>query len=79
MLDHVGLVLHVPGSDDDNIDGALDLEEDEAAEETLNKGYAMYEKVHRSKSRWRCNLRYGVIVLDDKEYMFNKAMADLQF
>jgi transcription initiation factor TFIIA large subunit len=42
-------------------------------------GFALYEKVHRAKSRWRCNLRYGVFLINGKEYMFNKGSTDFMF
>lgn len=49
------------------------------AEETGNVGFALYEKVHRAKNRWRCNLRYGVFFINGREYMFNKGSTDLTF
>jgi hypothetical protein len=42
-------------------------------------GFALYEKVHRAKNRWRCNLRFGVFFINGKEYMFNKGSTDLTF
>jgi transcription initiation factor TFIIA large subunit len=48
-------------------------------EETGDVGFALYEKVHRAKSRWRCNLRYGVFLINGKEYMFNKGSTDFMF
>jgi transcription initiation factor TFIIA large subunit len=60
---------------DDEID-ALD-EADQV--EIENVGFALYEKVHRAKNRWRCNLRFGVFYFNGKEYMFNKGSTDLTF
>jgi transcription initiation factor TFIIA large subunit len=48
-------------------------------EETGDVGFALYEKVHRAKNRWRCNLRYGVFLINNKEYMFNKGSTDFTF
>lgn len=47
--------------------------------ETGDVGFALYEKVHRAKNRWRCNLRYGVFLINGKEYMFNKGTTDFTF
>eukprot|EP00877_Chromochloris_zofingiensis_P003509 jgi/Chrzof1/13159/Cz07g22070.t1 len=67
---------------DEDEDDELDLDdEDQTCEEENipNLGFALYDKVHRAKSRWRCTLRMGVFHLNGKDYLFNKAMADLQF
>lgn len=48
-------------------------------EETGDVGFALYEKVHRAKNRWRCNLRYGVFLINGKECMFNKGSTDFTF
>lgn len=47
--------------------------------ESGDVGFALYEKVHRAKNRWRCSLRYGVFLINGKEYMFNKANTDFTF
>lgn len=47
--------------------------------ESGDVGFALYEKVHRAKNRWRCNLRYGVFLINGKEYMFNKGNTDFTF
>lgn len=54
-------------------------EEEQNDDDIANQGFAMYEKVHRAKNRWRVHLRYGVVKINDKEYMFNKALAELLF
>lgn len=48
-------------------------------EGTGDVGFALYEKVHRAKSRWRCALRYGVFFINGREYMFNRGSTDLMF
>lgn len=55
------------------------LQEAADQEAIENVGFALYEKVQRSKNRWRCTLKYGVFYINGKEYMFNKAMTDLTF
>lgn len=55
------------------------MQEEADNENIENVGFALYEKVQRSKNRWRCNLKYGVFYINGKEYMFNRATTDLTF
>jgi Transcription factor IIA, alpha/beta subunit len=61
------------------LDDDLDAAEEADREEIPDVGFALYEKVHRSKNRWRCSLRFGVFFINGREYMFNKASTDLTF
>lgn len=61
------------------LDDDLDAQEEADKEDIENVGFALYEKVHRAKNRWRCNLRFGVFFINGKEYMFNKGNTDLTF
>ena len=38
-----------------------------------------YEKVHRTKNRWKCFLKDGVLTLNGKDYLFQKAQCDFQW
>jgi transcription initiation factor TFIIA large subunit len=62
-----------------DLDNDLDAQEEADREDIDNVGFALYEKVQRSKNRWKCSLRYGVFFINGKEYMFNKASTDLTF
>ena len=37
---------------------------------------AQFEKVTRSKSTWKCTLKEGIMNLNGKDYIFNKAKAN---
>ena len=57
-----------------------DSDEDKVLEQDCtNIGFALYEKVHRAKTRWRLTLRHGVFHIGGRDYLFNKAAGDLQF
>lgn len=58
---------------------ACTLQEEADNENIDNVGFALYEKVQRSKNRWRCSLKFGVFYINGREYMFNKASTDLTF
>eukprot|EP00879_Flechtneria_rotunda_P022251 GHRR01023477.1.p1 GENE.GHRR01023477.1~~GHRR01023477.1.p1 ORF type:complete len:141 (-),score=26.23 GHRR01023477.1:562-984(-) len=61
------------------LDNDLDAQEEADKEDIQNVGFTLFEKVHRSKNRWRCNLRFGVFLINGKEYLFNKGTTDLMF
>lgn len=40
--------------------------------------YTQYEKVHRVKSKWKCNFKDAVLLLNGKEYVFDRIVAELE-
>ncbi|KAK9823701.1 hypothetical protein WJX72_004774 [[Myrmecia] bisecta] len=56
-----------------------DLESDSDEEQPANTVLAQFEKVQRTKNRWKCNLIHGVMNLNGRDYLFNKANGEMQF
>jgi len=40
---------------------------------------AQFDKVTRSKSKWKCVMKDGVMNLNGKDYIFNKASGEFQW
>lgn len=40
--------------------------------------YTQYEKVHRVKSKWKCNFKDAVLQINGKEYIFDKITGELE-
>ncbi|KAL0723757.1 hypothetical protein Bca4012_038356 [Brassica carinata] len=40
---------------------------------------AQFDKVTRTKSRWKCNLKDGIMHINDKDILFNKAIGQFDF
>ena len=68
-----------PGRDNDEDLQFSDDEDKVLEQDCTNIGFALYEKVHRAKTRWRLTLRHGVFHIGGRDYLFNKAAGDLQF
>lgn len=64
------------GSDLDDDD---DEEEDAVDEEAMNKVLCQYEKVHRSKNKWKCVLKDGIMNVNGHDYVFHRAQCDFEF
>ena len=71
--------------DDSDIESDLDSEfgEGDDGEETggLDKSMVlcMYEKVHRTKNKWKCQLKDGVISIGGKDWVFSKANGEFEW
>ncbi|KAF3913998.1 hypothetical protein ABW21_db0208628 [Orbilia brochopaga] len=39
----------------------------------------MYDKVQRTKNKWKCVLRHGVLTVNGKEYVFQKATGEYEW
>ncbi|KAL2015709.1 hypothetical protein VTK56DRAFT_5010 [Thermocarpiscus australiensis] len=72
-------------SDEDAINSDLDdpdEENDEEEDEEESMGHmmlCMYDKVHRVKNKWKCNLKDGVLTVNGKEYVFHKATGEYEW
>lgn len=55
-----------------------DSEEDEEAG-IQNVVLAQFDKVTRSKNRWKCTLKDGVMHMDGRDYLFSTAFGEMQF
>ncbi|XP_010256835.1 PREDICTED: transcription initiation factor IIA subunit 1-like [Nelumbo nucifera] len=61
--------------DDDDLDDVDQGEEPNMQQLVL----AQFEKVTRTKSKWKCTLKDGVMHIKDKDILFNKATGEFDF
>lgn len=70
-------------TDDAQSEGALSADESEEDEEQeadiKNVLVAQFEKVTRSRNKWKCTLKDGVMHIDGREYLFSTAFGEMQF
>ncbi|KAG2267611.1 hypothetical protein Bca52824_062166 [Brassica carinata] len=65
-------------NEDDDDDELDDLETGEDMN-TQHLVLAQFDKVTRTKSRWKCNLKDGIMHINDKDILFNKAIGQFDF
>ncbi|KAG5375770.1 hypothetical protein IGI04_040366 [Brassica rapa subsp. trilocularis] len=65
-------------NEDDDDDELDDLESGEDMN-TQHLVLAQFDKVTRTKSRWKCNLKDGIMHINDKDILFNKALGEFDF
>jgi len=61
---------------------SLSLRDDSDEEFEMNPDnlvLAQFEKVSRTKTRWKCLLKAGIMHVNGKDYIFNKAVGEFQF
>ncbi|RZB84250.1 transcription initiation factor IIA large subunit-like isoform X1 [Glycine soja] len=61
--------------DDDDLD---DMEQGED-QNTHHLVLAQFDKVTRTKSRWKCTLKDGIMHINNKDILFNKATGEFEF
>jgi transcription initiation factor TFIIA large subunit len=66
-------------SEGKDINSELDEEEDEEAEQTDHIILCQFEKVTRIKNKWKCILKDGIMNINGKDYLFNKANGDFEW
>ncbi|KAE9593268.1 hypothetical protein Lal_00029113 [Lupinus albus] len=62
-------------NDDDDLD---DLEQGDD-QNTHHLVLAQFDKVTRTKSRWKCTLKDGIMHINNKDILFNKATGEFDF
>ncbi|WJX69626.1 hypothetical protein P8452_53842 [Trifolium repens] len=62
-------------NDDDDLDD-LDQGDDQ---NTSHLVLAQFDKVTRTKSRWKCTLKDGIMHINNKDILFNKATGEFDF
>lgn len=62
-------------NDDDDLD---DLDEGEGPN-TQHLVLAQFDKVTRTKSRWKCTLKDGIMHINNKDILFTKATGEFEF
>jgi len=60
------------GSDLDDSDGDMD-------DESENIVLCQYDKVSRTKSKWKCVLKDGIMQINGRDYLFHKANGDFEW
>lgn len=68
-----------PLNEDDDLDDLDDLDEGDEASKTEHLVVAQFEKVTRSKNKWKCILKDGVMHLNKRDYLFSKANGEFEF
>ncbi|XP_071720444.1 transcription initiation factor IIA large subunit-like [Rutidosis leptorrhynchoides] len=75
-------------NDDDDEDEPLNENDDDDDLDDVDQGeelnthhlvLAQFDKVTRAKSRWRCTLKDGIMHINDKDVLFNKATGEFDF
>lgn len=69
--------------DNDDINSDLDDTDDEETnadgEETQNIILCLYDKVTRTKNKWKCQLKDGIMSVNGRDYLFQKGNGDFEF
>merc|ERR1711939_545040 len=72
-----------PNADDDELGSDLDDSDDEAEGQEQEDGgdlvIALYDKVQRSKNKWKVSLKDGVISVNGREYLFSKCQGEFEW
>ena len=63
--------LNEDDDDDDDIDDDFD--------DTQHLVLAQFDKITRTKNRWRCTLKGGIMHLNGRDVLFNKASGEFEF
>ncbi|XP_027345932.1 transcription initiation factor IIA large subunit-like [Abrus precatorius] len=63
-------------NDDDDLDDLDDQGEDQNTQHLV---LAQFDKVTRTKSRWKCTLKDGIMHINNKDILFNKATGEFDF
>ncbi|XP_006827510.2 transcription initiation factor IIA large subunit [Amborella trichopoda] len=62
--------------DDDDLDDGDNGDEEPSTDDLV---LAQFEKVSRTKSRWKCILKDGIMRLNNRDFLFNKATGEFEF
>jgi hypothetical protein len=74
-----------PDPNDDTIGSDLDDSDDEGEIDSENEDEDMplmlcsYDKVHRTKNKWRANLANGVVCIHGREWVFEKGNGEYEW
>ncbi|KAF3934219.1 hypothetical protein ABW20_dc0108204 [Dactylellina cionopaga] len=74
-----------PELDEDAINSDLDdpdeeqVDDDDDGEGIPQIMLCMYDKVQRTKNKWKCVLKHGVLTINGKEYVFQKATGEYEW
>lgn len=65
--------------EEDLLGSDLDEDEDEAFLDTNNVILCQYEKATRTKNRWKCSFRDGVLHIRGADYVFHRANGEFEW
>lgn len=65
--------------DDDDEDDLDDFDQGEEEPNTQHLVLAQFDKVTRTKSRWKCTLKDGIMHINSRDILFNKANGEFDF
>ncbi|XP_065878268.1 transcription initiation factor IIA large subunit-like [Euphorbia lathyris] len=68
-----------PLNEDDDDDDDLDDVDQGEDMNTQHLVLAQFDKVTRTKSRWKCTLKDGIMHINNKDILFNKASGEFDF
>merc|ERR1712034_44885 len=68
-----GIEMAPPGSGDDNSEEACDLFD------TENVVVCQYDKISRARNKWKLQLKDGVMNLNGRDYVFQKAHGEVDW
>lgn len=71
-------------SNDDDINSDLDDTDDddddgEGGEEIEHIILCLYDKVTRTKNKWKCILKDGIMLVNGRDYLFHRANGDFEW
>ncbi|KAF9897218.1 transcription factor IIA subunit alpha, partial [Lobosporangium transversale] len=73
----------VDGEDDEDDDTGLgsdlDDSDNDMDDESDNIVLCQYDKVSRTKSKWKCVLKDGIMLINGRDYLFHKANGDFEW
>jgi len=69
------------GSDLDDSGEEEDIDSDggEEGEENMPLMLCLYDKVHRTKNKWRANLSNGIVCIEGREWVFEKGNGEYEW
>jgi transcription initiation factor TFIIA large subunit len=69
-----------PASRDDNLNSDDDLSDEEGdIPQTNHIVLSQFEKVTRTKNKWKCALKCGIMHLNGQDYVFNRASGEFDW
>ncbi|KAK8949855.1 hypothetical protein KSP40_PGU020982 [Platanthera guangdongensis] len=68
-----------PLNEDDDEDDLDDFDQGEEEPNTQHLVLAQFDKVTRTKSRWKCTLKDGIMHINSRDILFNKANGEFDF
>ncbi|CCC69168.1 hypothetical protein NCAS_0C01780 [Naumovozyma castellii] len=74
LLDNDEVGSELDDSDDDYL---ISEGEDDGPDENLM--LCLYDKVTRTKARWKCSLKDGIVTINHKDYSFQKAQVEAEW